>query len=481
MVGNPPWLAYRYIKDTTYRRVVKDLTFGYSLLSSKEVKLFTHIDTSTLFFVHCELAFLKPHGTIAFVMPKTTVLPAQQHLAFQARGISEIHDFSDVTPLFGVRSVLLVRNKREEGAKAIPRVTYSGILPVRNASWLQARSCLKRTEDTADLRIKKRTYSPYYPLLQQGATIVPRCFWFVQPAKDAALHRAAPYMESSDDALAEAKEPWEIKLEGRIERQFLFETVLGKGLLPFAVSYSEQVFLPIIKKKETFALASQEVLLEHGYDHAADWLANAEKYWNKLSSSDRHLVGWLNYSQKLSKQQLDAPIVLIYNTSGTNLTAAVYFGEQAAKKQSNGFAASHVTYYYYPSSAEEAYYLCAVLNSSVVNTLIKELQPQGLYGERHICRRPFEACSIPKYDSKNSLHASLADLGAKCTQSVLSYIPHLKGRLGQMRLDVRRIIAGELAKIDALVLRLLDEAGQHLSQEDLSQDFSKTDDLFRES
>ena len=54
IAGNPPWLAYRYIKDKTYQAEVKKLTFGYGLLGGGDVKLFTTMDLSTLFMVHCE-------------------------------------------------------------------------------------------------------------------------------------------------------------------------------------------------------------------------------------------------------------------------------------------------------------------------------------------------------------------------------------------------------------------------------------------
>lgn len=53
VVGNPPWLAYRYIRDKTYQQEVKALTFAYGLLASDEVKLFTTMDLATLFMVSC--------------------------------------------------------------------------------------------------------------------------------------------------------------------------------------------------------------------------------------------------------------------------------------------------------------------------------------------------------------------------------------------------------------------------------------------
>jgi len=53
IAGNPPWLSYRFIKDRTYQAEVKSLILRYGLLESSDVKLFTQMDLSTLFMVHC--------------------------------------------------------------------------------------------------------------------------------------------------------------------------------------------------------------------------------------------------------------------------------------------------------------------------------------------------------------------------------------------------------------------------------------------
>ena len=99
IIGNPPWLSYRDIAEKAYKSRIRDLTFGYGLLTPSERHLFTIMDTSTLFYVHCETEFLKPRGKISFVMPKATIVPSKQHALFQTRGFSRIHDLSKVTVL----------------------------------------------------------------------------------------------------------------------------------------------------------------------------------------------------------------------------------------------------------------------------------------------------------------------------------------------------------------------------------------------
>ena len=65
VVGNPPWLAYRYITDITYQREVKNLSLFYGLIESNDFKLFTQIEMSTLFFIHARTKYLKADGILA--------------------------------------------------------------------------------------------------------------------------------------------------------------------------------------------------------------------------------------------------------------------------------------------------------------------------------------------------------------------------------------------------------------------------------
>jgi methylase of polypeptide subunit release factors len=136
IVGNPPWLAYGYIQNEAYKKRVKELTFEHGILDAKDRKVFTRMDTSTLFFAHCSRDFLKDNGTIAFVMPKAAVLPAKQHLKFQRIGFSKILDFAAVKPLFNVPSCVLIRDLAAVNSD-IPTTAYAADLHTkRNLSLL---------------------------------------------------------------------------------------------------------------------------------------------------------------------------------------------------------------------------------------------------------------------------------------------------------------------------------------------------------
>jgi len=468
VVGNPPWLSYRYVQDRGYKKRIKELIFELDLLGPKEVKLFTQMDTSTLFFSYCAREFLRPTGTIAFVLPKTTILPAKQHAGFQAQGVSEIHDFTDVSPLFNVRAVLVVRRPGPLHTSDVPTTFYKAALPVKNLTWKSGCGHFQVDRGTFSFLGTDVKSKHYYDRFLQGATLVPRCFWFVQPQKGAAKNVKAPHLETSDATYEEAKEEWRLRFQGRIEREFLFETVLAKGLLPFHVVRRELVFLPIRLLKKGPVMADARALLEAGATNAADWMQKAEKRWEKArkGKDDISLYSWLNYTQKIVKQSARPKYVVLYNTSGTNVTAALLESEGTHDTGApvRGFIADAKTYYFYPNTRGEGEYLLAFLNSDRVNDLIKAFQPQGLYGERDIHRRPFEVCAIPPFNSADLRHAELARLARQSAKIVAKHGPSLTGTLGRKRTGAKVLIAEEMSQINRLVDDILKEAGQTAAQ-----------------
>jgi hypothetical protein len=464
IVGNPPWLSYRFIRDAAYKSRVKELTFELGLLSKKDVKLFTQMDTSTVFFRYCEREFLKPKGIIALVMPKTTILPSKQHILFQKEGISEIHDFSKISPLFNVRSVVLVNRPGNSLTSNIPITYYEGKeeLPYKNMELKAAKKYFNTDKGTHNF-LGNLVESPYYyERFFQGATLVPRCLFFVQPAVDAAKNEDAPFLETSEEAKSEAKKPWILTQEGRVENEFLFGTVLAKGLLPFAISRRELVFLPIGTKEAGALMIDSAQLLSEGKEFAAEWMQKAEQIWNeRRSSEERTIYQRLNYNNLLTIQNTAAKAVVLYNTSGTNLAAALSIPTEEIKFINvHGFVADAKTYYYYPKNKQEGDYLCAMLNSEIVNEFIKAFQPQGLYGPRDIHRRPFEVCAIPPFSETDPQHVRLSELGKECRVFMKNIAPKMRGTVGRVRTETRHILGRQLNEINKIVKSILHKHGQ---------------------
>ncbi len=467
IVGNPPWLSFRDIAEESYKERIKELTFKYDLLDKTERKLFTQMELSTLFYVHCHREFLKDGGTIAFVMPKTVVLPAKQHHGFQQYGLTHIHDMSKVSVVglvnqhfFNVKSCVVIdtgKPRREE----IPMTVWQGTLPRKNLTLNQSRHLLTTNDITYSFLDRSVSQSHYYDLALQGATLNPHTLWFVELDQSVPLNVSRPLLRTSEEAFALCKEEkWKLRMSGRVESEFLFVTALSDDILPFAVRGLTLAVLPVTVDENRLVLMTHDEILGRGFEGASDWVRQAEgQFVERIKDKKTTAQEYLNYQQKLTSQSPKVQYIVLYNKSGTNICAALLKRDQYehfGDLEVSGFVAESVTYRIYTDTEDEAMYLVGVLNSTVVNDAIKPYQTEGVYhGKRDIHRRPFEVCPIEVYDSNNSTHREIVAVSKLAREKVGKWAGQLEGTLAKVREQCRNIIRNEIDQIDVLVARTL--------------------------
>jgi len=465
VVGNPPWLSYRYIKDADYKTRVRQLATNLGLTSKKSAHLLTQLDLSTIFYRHCEAEFLAEGGKMAMVLPRSVIIGAKQHAAFQeAGGFSLILDCEQVEDLFNVPACVILRLEKVSGGEPVPCEVIAGKLEKRNVPWSLAEKILVIRESTHEF-VTHEIRSPWYhKQALQGASLFPRAFWFVELDPTAGPNPKAPYLQTTAETLDEAKDVWKrerVALSGQIESKYIFFTVLAKGLLPFSVSRREPVFLPIKTGRDgKVSLLDRNALLAEGDRCASVWLARAESYWEQHRSQGnaRALLEWIDYNGKLTAQCIGERPSVLFNCHGTNLTATVMTATgktEVSGISANGFVADSVTYRIHMDSVAHADYLCAVLNSTVVMEAVKETMPRGSWGERHIHRRAFEVCEIPLFDPQSELHREITVLGETCRKKASKVAEKMAGSLGRVRQEMRLYLAPEIQQINHLVGRLL--------------------------
>jgi len=470
VAGNPPWLSYRYITEPEYQARIKGLTFSYGLLSKKDVKLYTHMELATLFFVLSTDAYLKKGGIIAFVMPRSVLTGAKQHKRFQEflqsyqlppAQLEKLLDVGEMSPLFNVPACVLIVRKHGQKEKVGVK-TLKGELTSKNLKWSTAKGELKVTtkQKRAD-KIFPSAFepSPYLKQIKEGATIVPRSLWFVQPIASAfGINQAKPAIETHPEAQKTAKKPWQnIYLRGEVEAQYLYATMLGRQLLPFGYTELSLVVLPVEYKPTGLTIVNREMAWGKGHSGLHEWLNDVEALWdtNKKAGNKSTIYQWLDYVGKLTSQHPTGYHTVVYNTAGTNLASCVISQPFSRTGLSaNGFAADADTYYYQTKDDMEAHYLCAFLNAPCVDETIKPYQTRGQWGARHIHRRPFEYVPIPKFNPQDVKHQKLAELSKKCHEKVAKLAPMGKS-IGFLRNKVREHLAAELAEIDKLVRDVL--------------------------
>jgi hypothetical protein len=442
----------------------------------------SQVEVATLFFVHCIEYFLGPGGRIGFVMPRSVITGARQHQNFQAQTpIEAIVDLQAVQPLFNVPACVLISGKDAPTIPSVPVTIIQGSLPRRNATASEAESCLARTTGEFSPLVGASQSSPYLEEVFQGAILIPRNFWYVRLHSGAlVIDHERPHVETDPEIDADAKPPWKgLRLEGPVERQFLFGSLLTEDLVPFGVRRLRLIVLPIAEAERSFGGASPPATHRvlgipaasaRGLVGLTGWLQQAAALWitHKRENADADIVHRIDFQHNLTRQAPKAGWKVLFNSSGTSLAAVALDAATVREIGGLGIASLVINeklYCFATDSQDEAMYVAAFLNAPIVDALIKPYQSRGQFGatrgggERDIHRRAFELAPLPRFDPMNPLHTRLAVVAADAHGLVRSVPISMSGPVGRVRSRVRESLQPQLTEIDELVQQILDQHG----------------------
>lgn len=494
IMGNPPWLSYRFVENPKYKEFLKRLIKERYVLT-KRAELMTHMELASLFFLRSSELYLKDQGEIAFVMTRG-IFQADQHLAFREGsyeaihlGITEIVDLKDVKPLFNVPACLVFGKKGTSTVYPIDGHIAKGKLTKKNSSLYEAENEAFKPLQFQNTKwnlyhVGERSYiaestilpisggrSQYYGLFKEGATLVPRQFWFVtvKPHPRLGINLQVPYLETSSRAMERAKPDYlDVQLRGNVENIFLYSTLTSSEVVPFGHFAPLPVVLPLQKDMKRYSLVTSAEARSREFAGLANWLEQAEEIWRNKGGrkSVKDIYSRLDRAKGLSSQNPLAKFRVLYAARQTKLAACVVdlkqppqfnFGEVNIPSQ--GFVVDYGNFYYETDMEWEAHYLASILNSGMVEKIIRPMLTTGQLGERNICKKVLEL-PICEYAIKDTSHQRLAEISMLCAEKVKDILPeitHHYTSLGVIRNKVRKALASELKQIDMLVLQLLSQ------------------------
>lgn len=485
IVGNPPWLAMQFMKDPQYKEFLKKETFSYNLIDKKKTHLFTHMEMATLFFCRVSELYLEDKGLISFVMPKS-VLTALHHANFmkfeynKSDGkqlklkLEKIYDLEQVRPLFNIPSCVLIAVKGLSTTSLVNMTFLEGNLTTRNEKWLNAESILKSSTSNYIIKSFAGTVSsPYYHHFFQGATLFPRNFWFIEFKSHPTFGFSSELPLVASDKDNDTKMPWRsVILEGNVEIDCIYATLIGKDILPFGYKRLRPIVMPLLPEDNKFVLMkSSQDALDNGYTNLAAYLEQAQNAWS--NTAKKNSEGNLNmetpyirldYPQKnLTRQTPYNKFKVLYTAATTFLTSCVVRPDdplnitmEEKDIRLKAFIAESKTYVMETDSEMEAYYLCAILNSKLVDDWIKPLQNKGDWGERDIHKRPL-LLPIPLYNETNSIHSSIAKISKQCRDRVFSNLDKVKSKsIGRDRRIIRDLLKDEMHQLNELVKSIIE-------------------------
>jgi hypothetical protein len=495
VVGNPPWIVFRYMEPTYQTYLKRQIVQEYRLLRPR-VEQLPNLEIATLFLVRAADIYLKTDGTIAFVLPRS-LFSSDQHDGLRRRIFRlaeepmrnlfwrEIWDCEHVEPLFNVPACVVIADKREAAAVEypLPGETLNGKFDIKNSSLAEFERRVRVNKIEFSLRIHggrsfwttekdafARKASHYKSAFSRGVNaILPHSFWLVE-VKPSLLgfNPNLPLIQTAEWAERKAKAAYKnLSLKGAVESRFLYVTLLSTDLLPFGQMDFRLVVLPIEPRGAKFKLIDSIEARKRGFLHLANWLENAEHEWTERrgpKAGRMSIYEYLNLFGGITRQNPQARYRVIYNKSGTFLTAALVKNEffkfdiGGQIIFANGFVADQTLYYYQTNDSHEAFFLTALLNAPVIDKMIKPMQSRGLWGPRDIHKKALEL-PIPQFDMADPDHQQLAEFGRECSTKVKRWLEgggtgKIKS-IGRLRGMVREMLKDELKEIDALVNKIL--------------------------
>jgi hypothetical protein len=461
LIGNPPWLAFRYM-TMRMQSAFRDMSTQRNLWTGGKVS--TNQDLSDLFVARSVELYLRESGRFGFVMP-FGVLSRRQYAGFRTGRLATTEaldsgqlavafttpwDLHRVKPTFFPVPACVVFGSRavESSPLTSDAEEWSGRLPRGNIAWAEAAPRLSR--ESGGIRVARDApSSPYAQRFIQGATLVPRVLLVVEDAPAGPLGVGSGRRLVRSKRSSQEKRPWKDvpTLEGVVESIFVRPAFFGSTILPFRLLLPE---LAVIPWDGTRLLDSDDVRLDL-YPDFARWWRSAERIWKQHRSSERlNLLARLDFQRGLRQQLPVMPLRIAYGASGQYLAAAIVEDDQAVIE--------HKLYWATIASRDEGHYLCAILNSPATTLAVRPLQSRGEHNPRDFDKYIWQL-PIPTYDALDPLHQHLTQLGERAGQ-VAGAVELRDTRFESQRRQIREALSaqGIARPLDEAVMALLQAA-----------------------
>ena len=300
----------------------------------------------------------------------------------------------------------------------------------------------------------ERGESPYAGHSRQGATIVPRCLFFVEEAENPAIVQAGQTITVNPRRGGQDKSPWRdldlTDITGQtIEDRHLYDVHLGKTVVPYTTLDPLKTLLPLRHGDANLPTDDGGIggispgglgrLMRGRWQTISGLWEQYKARANKLN-----LLGRLDYHRELSSQ-LDwqrnpegRPVRVVYTKSGEP-TAAILLA--------NEVIVDHLLFWITCRHIQEAYYLLALINSRTLYEAVTPLMSKGQFGARDLHKQLWKL-PIPEYDGTEALHGEIAAAGEAAAAGAARELAHLRERRDRVTVTIAR---RELRQVAAVV------------------------------
>lgn len=398
IVSNTPWLTLSKVNSNPYKYGLKAIARKMDIDPTDAS--FPHLDIATVFLLSSIERFLKNSGVFGCILPDS-VLTGKQHEKFRKGCFAAkriMANFDSIWELpadtFNNKSIAIFGKKEPytQVDKYKGRV-YSDISKYSDQDIYVSESASKTVWSkspsvNANEQIFKYSFN-------QGADIMPRCFFFFDLVKKGKNYRINSL--SKEGEYGYFLQNMHVGKDknyycASVPKKMFKPVIVSNNITPFSISDLPLALLPIeridgkwkpLSQITKYALPRPTLNLFDQIDNDYKCLTNKEDMFKDA----------LDMFNKLSKQTFSiGKYMVLYGAGGANLCSAYL-------KVTEEIIIDQTLYWTIVETEEEAIYLSAMLNCPKLTEIISTFQPQGLFGKRHIHTLPLDY--IPIYNGHN--------------------------------------------------------------------------------
>ena len=445
VIGNPPWLNYNKAASTLRTELERQSKDLYGIWTGGIYA--TQQDVAGLFFARCVDLYLKDGGVIGMVMPHSALQTGQYSRwrtgLWRPRrylrdlsvnfGFKKAWDLEGLEPntFFPIPASVVFAERTGEIGDAIPLVgeveSWRG-KPGPNAD-RSARATIYDTSIKGD--------SPYADHARNGATIWPRCLFFVEETDNPTVIQAGQTVTINPRRGPYDRNPWRsldlTTITGQtIEKTHVFDVHLGETVAPYVTLNPLKAILPL--KKGDVEMPVEEggvsrIRMGGLQMRMRDRWRTVSRLWegNRAAATKLDLLGQLDYFGKLSSQlawqrdPADRPVRVVYGAGGT---------PTAALLEDDDILVDNALYWVTCRNISEAHYLLATINSDCLSDAVNKYTTANWAGNTRNLKKHLWKLPIPEFDADDPLHAEISDAGKAAAAGAAQRLSELRAQRG---------------------------------------------------
>ncbi|MEM4889023.1 MAG: class I SAM-dependent DNA methyltransferase, partial [Thermosphaera sp.] len=468
VVGNPPWVRWEELPES-YREITRDLWETYGILGKGAG---FKRDLAMLFLARCFDLYLKPGGKLAFLMPFTVFKTQagsgfRKFLATKTK-IHVVHDLVTTYPFEGAvnRTSAIVVEKVCDDLRNCPDSTklVNENRKIKHVIWVSEKAVPTDMQLEEVLKTTKRCGAVMTPLVERD----PSSPWMQISEKVLPYIRkliGKSQYEAHAGVLSGLDQVYYVKIKGRrpdgklvimnppetgqkkkveqidavVEPDLVYPLIRGRDVMKWFVEYRDRyIVLPHDSwtgKPLTITELKQKYPDTYGYLYKfkEELKSRSIKPFLSLRNAIRKAKSGLERQQALNKLEENfyivdnigpytfAPYKVVWKRIAGAITGkAVSFECAVVEPMSIKLSSGEVVSGPKPivpddsiilldfDKPDEAYYVCGVLNSIIVRTIIASYTYE-LRQETHI----LEYVNVPKYNPNNPIHNQISQLSRR--------------------------------------------------------------------